>query len=108
MIALGTGALQHETVEGGKLMCVEAQGRPAAGKRVGEFRSGPVDHWHEVVADGGDATLGQIAQRLPVIVEQRRQVAFADLDALVDWQALDDTPAQTRDASAAMSAFRCS
>ena len=94
MIGLRAGALQHEAVEGGEFMRVEAQGRAAAGQRVGEFGAGPVDHRHEVVADRRDAALRQIAQGLAVIVEQGLEVAFADLDAFMDRQALDDAPAQ--------------
>ena len=71
VIGLGTGALQHEAVEGRELVRVEAQ-RPAAARlhRV-QLGAGPVEDRHEVVADDGHAAGGEVAQRLAVVLEQR-------------------------------------
>ena len=94
VIRLRARALQHEAVEGREFVQVEAQGRRAAGQRIGQFGAGPVDHRHEIVADRRDAALREVAHGLAVIVEQGLEVAFADLDAFMDRQALDDAPAQ--------------
>ena len=96
VIGLGAGALQHEAVEGGELVRVEAQ-RPAAARlhRV-QLGAGPVEDRHEVVADDGHAAGGEVAQRLTVIVEERLQIALAELDRLGHRQALHHTPAQPK------------
>ena len=52
--------------------------------------AGPVKDGHEVVADGLDAELGQVADALLVVLDvlvARRQ---ADLDVVVDVDGLDD------------------
>ena len=52
--------------------------------------TGPVKDGHEVVADGLDAELGQVADALLVVLDvlvARRQ---ADLDVVVDVDGLDD------------------
>ena len=61
VIGLGTGALQHEAVEGRELVRVEAQ-RPAAARlhRV-QLGAGPVEDRHEIVADDGHAAGGEVA-----------------------------------------------
>ena len=108
MVRLGAGTLQHEAVEGGEFVRVEAQRRPAARQRMGEFRTRPVEDGHEVVADRGHAAAGEVVQRLAIVVEQRLQIALAELDGLVHRQALDDAPAQAKGGSAAISALRAS
>ena len=108
MVRLGTGTLQHEAVESREFVGIEAQCRPAARQRMGQFRSCPVEHGHEVVADRGNAAAGEVAQRLPIVVEQRLQIALAELDGLVHRQALDDAPAQAEGGIPAISALRAS
>ena len=94
VIVLGAGTLEHEAVEGRELVRVEAQRAAAARQRRAEIGAGPVEDRHEVVADGGDAAGGEIAQRLAVIVEERLEVALAELDRLGHRQALHHAPAQ--------------
>src|SRR5208283_5183827 len=73
---------------------VETQSATAARQLVKEFRPRPVHYRHEVVADGLNTAGSEVTHRLALIVEQRTQVAFAELDALVDGQALDNIPVQ--------------
>ena len=94
MVRFGARPFEHEAVEGRVFMRVEAQGRAAAGQRMRELRSRPVEHGHEVVADRRDAAAGEVAQGEPVIVEERPEIAFAELDGFVNRQALGDAPAQ--------------
>ena len=71
-----------------------------------QFGAGPVEHRHEVVADGGDAAGGEIAERLAVIVEQRLEVAFAELDRLGTGRLSTTLQRRPSDLSAAIIALR--
>jgi hypothetical protein len=86
-------ASQDEKVEGRELIGVEAQRERAVRHLVEEVGAGPVDHRHEIVADGVDAVRGQRADRLAVGVEMLLPVAGAGLDLLGDRDALDHRPA---------------
>ena len=106
VIGLGTGALQHEAVEGRELVRVEAQ-RPAAARLHGvQLGPGPVEDRHEVVADDGHAAGGEVAQRLAVVLEQRLQVTLAELDRLGHRQALHHAPGSPSELSPSISALR--
>ena len=94
MIVLGTWTFEHEAVECRELVRVEAERAAATRQGRAEIGARPVEHRHEVVADGGDAAGGEIAQRLAVIVEEWLEVALAELDRLGHGQALHDAPAQ--------------
>ena len=96
MVGLGAGALQHEAVEGGKLVRVEAQRPPATRLHRVQFGAGPVKDGHEVVADDGHTAGGEIAQGLPVVGEQRLEVALTELDRLGHRQALHNAPAEAQ------------
>ena len=66
------------------------QGGGAVADGVEQVGAGPVKDGHEVVADGLDAELGQVADALLVVLDvlvARRQ---ADLDVVVDVDGLDD------------------
>ena len=73
--------------------------RPAR-QRNGKVGPRPVQHQHEIVADGVDAAGAEIAQRLSEIAVERLQVAAAIFDVVMYRHALDDAPAQAERAVA--------
>jgi hypothetical protein len=94
MVCLGARPLQHVAIERRIFVRVEAQRPRAAWEGMRKFGTGPVQHRHEIVADDLHAALGEIPQRSPVGIEQRRDVAVTELDGLRHGQALDHAPAQ--------------
>jgi hypothetical protein len=68
--------------------------RAPPGKLDGEIGAGPVEHSHEIVADGADAGLAEIAQRLAEIAVEPVEIAATELDVVMHRHAFDDAPAQ--------------
>ena len=86
-------APQDIDVEVGKLGIVEVEVRRAVGVRVQQVGTCPVEHGHEVVADGVDTFCRKIAQRLLIHLNLVVAVGTAVLDGLYYGQALYHTPA---------------
>ncbi len=87
------GTLEDVDVEVGKLGVVEVEVRRAVGVLVQEVGACPVEHGHEVVADGVYAFGREVAERLLIHLNLLVAVGAAVLDGLHHGQRLDDAPA---------------
>ena len=70
------------------------QGGGAVADRVEQVGAGPVKDGHEVVADGLDTELGQVADALLVVLDILVAGGQADLDVIVDIDGLNDGGAE--------------
>ncbi len=71
VVALGVAPREDEEIEGGEGVGIEPERPRTVGQLIGEVGAGPVEHRHEVVADGADARAREVADRLGVGVEMR-------------------------------------
>ena len=92
----GALALQHMDVEGGEIGEVEAHRPAAIRQRPGKLGARPVEHRHEIVADGPDAGPRQVFEAAAIVDDMRPPLAGLRLDRLGDRQALDDVPGEMR------------
>lgn len=90
----GIPALQDENVVCGKIDRIETQGVARRWKPIGKVGAGPVDHRHEIIADRRNASLGERTDRVLVPADIAKPIRRADLDRIVDGNALHDRPGQ--------------
>ncbi len=95
VILFRSRTLQQIKLEGRKSVGVEAQRFCAIRQRPGEVGSRPVQHRHEVVADGINAAGSQIAYRLLIIGDIAKVVTTLGFNRLMDRDALYHRPDQT-------------
>ena len=76
----GTFTLQDIDVEVGELSIVEIQVRGAVGIGMQQIRAGPVEHRHEVIANGVDALCREVAQTLLIDLDLLVAVGSAIFD----------------------------
>lgn len=96
MVGLSIGALQQKDVEHGRVDGVEAQALRAARQIVVQRRARPVEHGHEIVADGPDTGGGKDAKALGPGVGTDLPARGAGLDVLVHGNAFDHDPVEPR------------
>ena len=85
-------ALQDVDVEIGELCEAEIEVARAIGIRVQKVCACPVEHGHEVVADGVDAFCREVAQALLVVLDELVSVRTGIFDALRNGKTLHDAP----------------
>ena len=94
VIRFRTWAFQDMHFECSEFDLVEAQSFGAVWQHVFEVSTGPVEHRHEVVAHGANATLRQVAQSLLIVSDPLLIVASVGFDIFVNWHAFYDRPHQ--------------
>ncbi len=95
-VPAGKAQLAGEGVHLLELVLVVDQGVGAVGEDLVELSAGPVKDGHKVVADALDARFAQAADILLVIFDVAVAGGLAQLDVLVDGDALDDLKVQPR------------
>ena len=98
--ALGSArALEDVDVECGEVDQVKAHAARAARTLPGQIGAGPVEHRHEVVADGLETGLGKVPHRGLPTLDMSLPLALLLLDVFRDGQRFDHVPDQRRRAA---------
>ncbi|MNS41113.1 hypothetical protein D3C72_734580 [compost metagenome] len=95
IIGLCVGALQDVNIEGGEIGKIEAHRLRAVFGFPAQVGAGPVQHGHEIVADGADAGGGKAAQRLLPVGYMGFPIAGLGLDILGNRHAFHHVPIKT-------------
>ena len=90
----GSGPPENEEVERHESRPLEAQGLGTVGDGESEVGTRPVEDGHKIVGYGTDATGGEVADRLLVIVDVALELARPGFDMLVDRHTFDDGPGE--------------
>ncbi len=94
IIPLGARPLEAQNVVGDEGRQIEAQRQPLRRRRKGEVGARPVDHRHEVVANGSDAGADEADQTILPGVDIAPPRALAQLDRRGDRDRFADIPGQ--------------
>ena len=94
VVIFGRGALQDMQLKHRKFDLVKAQRPGTVRQWPGQIGTRPVEDRHKVVAQGGDAALRQIAQRLLIVSNPAFALAAAGFDLFMDRHALHHRPLQ--------------
>ena len=93
--ALSIPSLEDEQIISGEIESVETHGVAGGRKLPGDVRPNPVDHRHEVVADGFDSGAGDGRHGVDPVPDIAAIRSGAKLDGVVRRNALDHGPLQT-------------
>ncbi len=93
---VGGGVLAFQGVDfkSGEGDGIEAEGLGTVGEGEAHVGADPIEDGHEIVDDGVDAFGSEVADGVFVVVEETREVAFADFDVFVDGDGFGDIPAE--------------
>ena len=96
IVLFGMRSLQHEGVVAHKVDHVEAHAEAGRGQPVHEVGSRPVNHRHEVVANGRDSRAPQIGERVFPCGDVLRRVGVTELDRRFHRDRLAHCPVESR------------